>query len=71
MVIMQTCNLTQECIQSLNRCRGKLEVIFFSDITAADGQYVEHSALHFTGRAMKRSFYKFPWEQPTAKDWAK
>jgi hypothetical protein len=27
-------------------------------------------ALHFTGKATKRFFYKFPWEQPTAKDWA-
>ncbi len=70
MEIIQTCNLTQKCIQSLNRCRGELEAIFLLDITTADGQYVERFTLHFTGRATKRSFYKFPLEQPTAKDWA-
>jgi hypothetical protein len=70
MEIIQTRDLTQECIQSLNRCRGKLEAIFLLDITTADGHYLEHSALHFTGKATTRSFYKFPWEQPTAKDWA-
>jgi hypothetical protein len=68
--IIHTSNLTQECIQSLNRCRGKLGGMFLLDITTADEHYLVHLALHFTGKAMKRSFYKFPWEQPTAKDWA-
>jgi hypothetical protein len=47
-----------------------VEVIFFLDITTADGQYLEHFAIHFTGRATKRYSNKFPWEQPAAKDWA-
>jgi hypothetical protein len=59
-------------MQSLNRCRGKLEAIFLLDITTADGHYLEHLALHFTGKVTKISFYKFPQaqQQPTVKDWA-
>jgi hypothetical protein len=70
MEIIQTHDLTQEFIQSLNRCRGKLEAIFLLDITTADEHYLEQLALHFTSKATKRSFYKFPQEQSTAKDWA-
>jgi hypothetical protein len=70
MEIIQTHYLTQECIQNLSRCRCKLEAIFLLDITTTNRQYLEHSAIHFTGRATKRSSHKFPQEQPTAKDWA-
>jgi hypothetical protein len=47
MDIIQEYDLTQAKIKSLNRCRGKLEAIFLSDITTAGGQYLEHSALRF------------------------
>jgi hypothetical protein len=56
-------------IQSLSRCRGTLEAIFLLDNTTADRHYLEHSAIHYTDRATKRSSFKFPQEQQIAKDW--
>jgi hypothetical protein len=35
-------NLTFNMVKSLNRCRGALEAISLSDITKADGRYLEH-----------------------------
>jgi hypothetical protein len=69
MDIIQEYNLTQAKVKSLNRCRGKLEVIFFLDITTANGQYLEHSALLFKAGVSRKSRFKFPREEPTLSDW--
>jgi hypothetical protein len=69
MEILQAHNLTQDKIESLSRCRGKLEVIFLLNIATAAGQYLEHFAIHYVDNAMRRSTFKFPWEQPTPSDW--
>jgi hypothetical protein len=53
--IIQEYDLAQAKIKSLNRCRGKLEAIFLSDITTADGQYLEPSALHFEAGVLRKS----------------
>ena len=37
MGLIQKYDLTQAIVKSLDRCRGKLEAIFLSDITTADG----------------------------------
>ncbi len=55
MDIIQECDLAQAKVKSLNRCRGKLEAIFLSDITTADGQYLEHSALCFKAGVSRKS----------------
>ena len=41
MEIFQSMDLSQETILSLSRCRVSLESIFLSDITTADGRYLE------------------------------
>ncbi len=35
-------DLDATTIKGPNRCRGKLEALFLSDITMADGKYLEH-----------------------------
>jgi hypothetical protein len=55
MDIIQEYDLAKAKVKSLNRCRGKLEGIFLSDITTADGQYLEHSALQFEASVSRKS----------------
>jgi hypothetical protein len=55
-------------VLSLNRCRVSLESIFLSDITSADGKYLEDTVFHPGGRGRSSSF-KFPREVPTRDDW--
>jgi hypothetical protein len=69
MKIIQAHTASQDNIESLNRCRGNLEVIFFSDITTANRLCLEHSAVRYTGKKASRLTYKFPCEQPTTPDW--
>jgi hypothetical protein len=69
MDIVQEYDLTRANVKSLNRCRGKLEAIFLSDIATADGQYLEPSALRFEAGVTRRSRFKFPREEPTQSDW--
>jgi hypothetical protein len=57
-------DLDATTIKGLNRCRGSLEALFLSDITMADGEYLEHFAFDSGGSA-KHSQYTFPREQPT------
>ncbi len=61
-------DLTFNMVKSLNRCRGAPETIFPSDITTADGRYLEHFICNPGGKT-SRSHYKFPLEQPTREDW--
>jgi hypothetical protein len=68
MEIIFSHDLDATTIQDLNRCRGLLEALFLSDITTADGKYLEHFVFDPGGRA-KCSRYTFPREQPTRQDW--
>jgi hypothetical protein len=61
-------DLSPESIRSLARCRGALEAIFLSDITTADGRYLEKFVFD-PGRKKQRSQYKFPNKKPSNKDW--
>ena len=60
--------LDRKTIRSLSRCRGSLEIIFLSDMTTADGQYLEQFVFD-PGSKVARSKYKFPRESPAKKDW--
>ncbi len=60
--------LAKNTIQSLSRCQGALEIIFLSDMTMADGRYLEQFAFDPGGR-VSRSKYKFPQDIPAKKDW--
>ncbi len=53
---------------SLSRCRGFLEAIFLSDITTADGRYLEQFVFELA-KITSRSKYTFPREKPSRKDW--
>jgi hypothetical protein len=55
-------------IARLNRCRVYLQVLFLSNITTADGKYLEHFIFD-PGGATKRSRYTFPREKPSKQDW--
>jgi hypothetical protein len=69
MEIIFSQDLDATIIKGLNRCRGSLEVLFLSDITTADGKYLEHFVFD-TGGSAKHSRYTFPREhQPTRQDW--
>jgi hypothetical protein len=60
--------LNRKTIRSLSRCRGSLEIIFLSDMTTADGRYLEQF-LFDPGSKVAGSKYKFPRESPAKKDW--
>jgi hypothetical protein len=60
--------LSATAIQSLNRCRCYLSALFLSDITTADGKYLEQLAMIPCENGTK-SRYKFPREAPTQADW--
>ena len=49
----------KKTIRSLSRCRGSLEIIFLSDMTTADGRYLEQFVFN-PGSKVARSKYKFP-----------
>jgi hypothetical protein len=55
--------LAKNSIQSLSQCQGALDIIFLSDMTTADGQYLEQFVFDPGGR-VSRSKYKFPQENP-------
>ena len=54
--------------ESLRRCQGALKAIFLSDLTTADGKYLEGFVFTPGGRK-KASTFKFPQEQPTLCYW--
>ncbi len=68
MEIFQSLDLSQETILSLSRCRVSLESIFLSDITTADGRYLEDFVFSPGGRDRSSSF-RFPRKVPTRADW--
>jgi hypothetical protein len=61
-------DLGSDNIQSLNRCRGAMEAIFLSDLSPADGRYLEHFIFD-PGLATAGSTYKFPRERLTRDNW--
>jgi hypothetical protein len=52
-----------DTLRSLNRCRISMESIFLSDLTTADGRYLEDYVFNPGGRVGSSQF-KFPREQP-------
>jgi hypothetical protein len=60
--------IDKKTIRSLSRCRGSLEIIFLSDMTTADGRYLEQFVFD-PGSKVERSIYKCPRESPAKKDW--
>jgi hypothetical protein len=67
MEIFHSPDLGQETMLSLSRCRVSLESIFLSDITTADGRYLEDFVFNPGGRDQSSSF-KFPCEVPMRGD---
>jgi hypothetical protein len=55
-------------VTRLNRCRVFLQAIFLSDITTADGKYLENFVFD-PGGATTQSRYSFPQERPSRQDW--
>ena len=69
MDIIASRDLDRETVLSLNRCRVYLEeAIFLSDISTADGKYLEDFVFNPGGRG-RSSKFKFPREVPTRGDW--
>jgi hypothetical protein len=68
MEIFHTKGLGPETIRGLGRCREALKAIFLSDITTADGRYLENFVFN-PGDTPMGSTFKFPWESPTKGDW--
>ena len=68
MEIFASLDLGRETVLRLNRCRVSLESIFLSDITTADGRYLEDFVFNPGDRGRSSSF-KFPREVPTRDDW--
>jgi hypothetical protein len=60
--------LDRKTIRSLSKCRGSLEIIFLSNMTTADGRYLEQFVFD-PGSKVARSKYKFPRESPAKKNW--
>jgi hypothetical protein len=68
MEIIFSHSLNPPNIARLNRCRVYLQVLFLSDITTADGKYLEHFIFD-PGGTTKRSQYTFPQEKLLKQDW--
>ncbi len=56
-------DLGSKDIKSLNKCRGAMKAIVLSDLSTADGRYLEHFVFD-PGLATVSSTYKFPREKP-------
>jgi hypothetical protein len=59
MEIFLSADLSPDTLGSLRRCWGALEAIFLSDLTTADGKYLEDFVFTPGGRE-KASTFKFP-----------
>ncbi len=68
MEIFQAESLSPEIISGLGRCRGVLKAIFLSDITTADGWYLENFVFDPGGTKTKSNF-KFPCKILTNNNW--
>ncbi len=56
-------------LQSLNRCRLALNMLFLSDIVSANGRHLQRHLLNPLTSDPPTSSYTFPRECPTASDW--
>ena len=62
--------LDKEDRQSISRAKGKLGVIFLSDMTTADGKHLESFATDPQEQWEPQSNFTFPREAPTEQYWA-
>jgi hypothetical protein len=68
MEIFLSADLSPDLLWSLRQCRVAHEAIFLSDLTTADGKYLEDFVFAPGGRG-KASTFKFSCEGPTWSDW--
>ena len=61
--------LDKEDLLSMSRVKGKLGIIFLSDMTTADGKHLEVFALDPRELDEPQSKFIFPRETPTDQDW--
>ena len=61
--------LDKEDFLSMSRVKGKLNVIFLSDMTTADGKHLEQFAIDPQEQDEPQSKFTFPREVPTEQDW--
>ena len=61
--------LDKEDLLSMSRVKGKLGVIFLSDIVTAGGKHLENFALDPEDLEVPQSKFNFPREVPTDHDW--
>ena len=69
MELAMEAGLDKEDLMSMSRVKGKLGVIFMSDMTTADGKHLEDYASDPQTPAKSRSKFNFPREEPTCQDW--
>ena len=68
MEIFHAEGLGPDMIRGLGRCGGALKSKFLSNITTADGRYLENFVFNPDG-APTESTFKFPWESTTKDNW--
>ena len=61
--------LDKEDLMSMSRVKGKLGIIFLSDMTTADSRHLETFAYHPDEEIMPQSKFIFPREASTDYDW--
>ena len=61
--------LDKEDLLSVSRVKGKLGVIFLSDMVTTDEKYLENFALNPGVLEVPQSKFNFPKEAPTDHDW--
>ena len=60
--------LDKDDLMSVSRVKGKLGVIFLSDMTTANGKYLEDYACDPKALTSSRTKFNFPREEPTRQD---
>jgi hypothetical protein len=68
MEIFLSAGLGPDLIRSLGRCRVAHEALFLSDLTTADGKYLE-DFVFAPGRKERASTFKFPRKRPSWCNW--
>ena len=61
--------LGKDDLMSVSRVKGKLGDIFLSDMTTADGKYLEEYACDPQTPLSSGTKFNFPREEPTRQDW--
>ena len=60
--------LDKENIMSMSRAKGRLGVIFLSDMTTADGKHLEAFTCDPNEQELPHTMFTFPREAPTDRD---